>query len=189
MPVPRHLAREEAHDGQRRHVQRHAGARDELGLVHLVAAAHHVAWPAAGLDDVWGGGSPGGGGRRGRWLVGGGDNTTRGGPAACLGTQGPPPTRPRSARRSRGCGVPGRRPDLQRSSSSCLRTSPMIWPTLCRAFRSSSVLSYSFFCTLTDSRRLRTLVSISLCLISFFLYSATAWSRRSAAPTSAIARG
>jgi hypothetical protein len=55
----------------------------------------------------------------------------------------------------------------------------MIWPTLCSALRSSSVLSYSFLTVFTSSRSARTLLSTSLCCTSLRRYSDSAFSRGS----------
>lgn len=48
---------------------------------------------------------------------------------------------------------------MKRSSSSCLRTSPMIWPTLCNALIFSSVWLNSFSRSLISSRRFLSLTS------------------------------
>jgi hypothetical protein len=65
-PQSPHLARQHAHDGERRHVQRDARARRQLGLVDLVAAADDVAGAAAGFDDDCGHARGGGKGGEGR---------------------------------------------------------------------------------------------------------------------------
>lgn len=48
---------------------------------------------------------------------------------------------------------------MKRSSSSCFRTSPMIWPTLCNALMFSSVWLNSFSRSLISSRRFLSLTS------------------------------
>jgi hypothetical protein len=128
------LAGQRAHDGQRRHVERHARALHQLGLVQLGAAAHHVARPARRLHDDCAAGKSGHASRRRS--------------AVC-----------HAARlQSRAWAAAGR---AQRSSSSWRSTSPMIWPTLWSALRSSSVLSNSLRLFLTSSRRARTRASSS----------------------------
>lgn len=49
--------------------------------------------------------------------------------------------------------------DIHLSSSSCFRTSPMIWPTLCNALMFSSVLLNSFSKSLISRRRFFSLTS------------------------------
>ena len=63
------------------------------------------------------------------------------------------------------------------SSSSCLSTSPMICPTDCNAFKSSSLLSNSFLTCMSPVLSALTLAVLSLCSSSFLLYSLTAASR------------
>ena len=70
--------------------------------------------------------------------------------------------------------------NLQRSSSSWRKTSPMICPTDCNAFRSSSVLSCAPRSARTTSRRPRARASASLCASSLRLYSVMAVARRDA---------
>ena len=87
-----------------------------------------------------------------------------------------------------------------RSASSCLSTSPMICPTDCSAFRSSSVLSWSLRNPRTASRRARARASASAWRTRTRRYAAMAAARSSggagaaaaggaAAATSAIWRG
>ncbi len=45
----RHLAGQEAHDSERRHVQGNARARYELALIYFAPTAHHISRPAARL--------------------------------------------------------------------------------------------------------------------------------------------
>jgi hypothetical protein len=64
--------------------------------------------------------------------------------------------------------------DIHLSSSNCLRTSPMIWPTLCKALMLSSVVSKLFCRPLISIRRALSFASHSLDSRSLFLYDSRA---------------
>ncbi len=64
--------------------------------------------------------------------------------------------------------------DLHLSSSSCFKTSPIIWPTLCSALMLSSVVSKSFCSPFMSIRRVFSFASISLSSSNFFLYCSKA---------------
>lgn len=118
-----------SHNGKCSHVQCHPGTSNKLLLVDLVAAAYHVTRTTACLhyycSITW---------------------TTRGHTVSFLMLQ--------IRWEKNNCMLARERfvVRLHLSLSNSRSTSPMIWPTLCSAFRSSSVLSKSFFEVLTLSR-------------------------------------